>query len=84
MIDLGFNPRFLVVLGHEMSPFEYSSFMLHTHQFMAVACGGGCTLGISLAEGGFMVYQNKAGPSDGTTSVQLNVNGFTYYYFAVR
>lgn len=84
IIDLGFNPRFLVVLGHEMSPFEYSSLLIHTHQFMAVACGAGCTLGIALVEGGFKVYQSLAGPSDGTTSIQLNVSGITYHYFAVR
>lgn len=84
MIELGFTPRFLVVLGHEMSPFEYSAYMVHTNQFMAVACGDGFTLGISLAEGGFVVYLNKAGPSDGTTSVQMNVTGVTYHYFAVR
>ena len=83
-ISLGFTPRFVVVLGSEVSPFEYNPYLAYTQQYMGVACGGGGNRGITPVEGGFVVMQNNAGPGDGSTSMQLNAHGLTYHYFAVR
>ncbi len=84
VIHLGFTPRFVRVLGSGVSPFEYQPQLVHTRQFMAVACGQGGNMGIEIIENGFSVFHHTNLPLDGTTSIMLNAGGLTYHYFAIR
>lgn len=82
-IDLGYQPRLLIIYAVGRIPLDYRGAFDSTSVFSAVYTPQGATLGVEAAPMGFTVRHSQSPVVAGNT-MALNQQGATYVFIAFR